>query len=143
MAKLEARHLTISFRTNNGAVRAVRDISFSLNAGETLAIAGESGSGKSVTARAIMGILAGNAMVENGEIEPLLETTSIYKCLSCFACLERCPRQVEPAKLIEAVRMVVERKRGPQHLEPEAVPGYLDSDMPQQAIVSAFRKYRK
>ena len=68
MAKLEARHLTISFRTNNGAVRAVRDISFSLNAGETLAIAGESGSGKSVTARAIMGILAGNAMVENGEI---------------------------------------------------------------------------
>ena len=68
MAKLEARHLTISFRTNNGAVRAVRDVSFSLNAGETLAIAGESGSGKSVTSRAIMGILAGNAMVENGEI---------------------------------------------------------------------------
>lgn len=68
MAKLEARHLTISFRTNNGAVRAVRDVSFSLNAGETLAIAGESGSGKSVTARAIMGILAGNAIVENGEL---------------------------------------------------------------------------
>ena len=68
MAKLEARHLTISFRTNNGAVRAVRDVSFELNAGETLAIAGESGSGKSVTARAIMGILAGNAMVENGEL---------------------------------------------------------------------------
>ena len=68
MAKLEARHLTISFRTNNGAVRAVRDVSFELNAGETLAIAGESGSGKSVTARAIMGILAGNAIVENGEL---------------------------------------------------------------------------
>ena len=68
MAKLEARHLTISFRTNNGAVRAVRDISFDLNAGETLAIAGESGSGKSVTARAIMGILAGNAIVDNGEL---------------------------------------------------------------------------
>ena len=68
MAKLEVRHLTISFRTNNGAVRAVRDISFDLNEGETLAIAGESGSGKSVTTRAVMGILAGNAMVENGEI---------------------------------------------------------------------------
>ena len=40
MAKLEVRHLTISFRTNNGAVRAVRDISFDLNEGETLAIAG-------------------------------------------------------------------------------------------------------
>lgn len=66
--KLEVRNLTISFRTNNGAVRAVRDISFDLNEGETLAIAGESGSGKSVTTRAIMGILAGNAMVEDGEI---------------------------------------------------------------------------
>ncbi len=66
--KLSVRHLTISFRTNNGAVRAVRDISFSLKEGETLAIAGESGSGKSVTARAIMGILAPNAVVDNGEI---------------------------------------------------------------------------
>jgi len=68
MAKLEVKNLTISFRTNNGAVRAVRDISFSLNEGETLAIAGESGSGKSVTTRAVMGILAANAMVDNGEI---------------------------------------------------------------------------
>ena len=66
--KLEVRNLTISFRTNNGAVRAVRDVSFDLNEGETLAIAGESGSGKSVTTRAVMGILAGNAMVEDGEI---------------------------------------------------------------------------
>ena len=66
--KLEVRHLTISFRTTNGAVRAVRDVSFDLNEGETLAIAGESGSGKSVTTRAVMGILAGNAMVDDGEI---------------------------------------------------------------------------
>ncbi len=66
--KLEVRHLTISFRTNNGAVRAVRDVSFDLEEGETLAIAGESGSGKSVTTRAVMGILAGNAIVEDGEI---------------------------------------------------------------------------
>ena len=84
-------------------------------------------------------------MVENGEIEALLQSKSIYACLSCFACLERCPRQVEPAKLIEAVRMVVERKRGPQHLAPEAVAemSQLDAELPQQAIVSAFRKYRK
>ena len=68
MAKLEVKNLTISFRTTNGAVRAVRDVSFDLQEGETLAIAGESGSGKSVTTRAVMGILAGNAMVDGGEI---------------------------------------------------------------------------
>ena len=68
MAKLEVKHLTISFRTTNGAVRAVRDVSFDLQEGETLAIAGESGSGKSVTTRAVMGILAANAMVDGGEI---------------------------------------------------------------------------
>ena len=65
---LEVKNLRISFRTNNGKVQAVRDISFDLERGRTLAIVGESGSGKSVTSRAIMGILAGNAIVEGGEI---------------------------------------------------------------------------
>ncbi len=65
---LEVKNLRISFRTNNGKVQAVRDISFNLERGRTLAIVGESGSGKSVTSRAIMGILAGNAIIEGGEI---------------------------------------------------------------------------
>lgn len=66
--KLEVKNLTISFRTSNGKVQAVRDVNFDLYKGETLAIVGESGSGKSVTSRAIMGILAGNAIVEGGKI---------------------------------------------------------------------------
>ena len=82
-------------------------------------------------------------MVENGDIEPLLQSKSIYACLSCFACLERCPRQVEPAKLIDVVRAFVEGQRGPHRLDPVQVPEHLDDDMPQQAIVSAFRKYKK
>lgn len=66
--KLEVKNLVISFRTPGGKVQAVRDISFDLYKGETLAIVGESGSGKSVTNRAIIGISAGNAIIEGGEI---------------------------------------------------------------------------
>jgi oligopeptide/dipeptide ABC transporter ATP-binding protein len=66
--ELEVKNLQISFRTDDGIVKAVRDISFDLEKGETLCIVGESGSGKSVTAKAVMGILAGNSIVEGGEI---------------------------------------------------------------------------
>ena len=65
---LEVKNLKISFRTNSGILRAVRDISFDLERGKTLAIVGESGSGKSVTSKAILGILAGNSIIEGGEI---------------------------------------------------------------------------
>ena len=83
------------------------------------------------------------SMVEKGDIEPLMKTESLWTCLSCFACVERCPRSVEPAKLIEAVRLAVIRQQGANHLKPQDIPDKLDEDLPQQAIVSAFRKYTK
>ena len=74
---LEVEDLVLSFKTDHGILKAVRNISFDLYKGETLCIVGESGSGKSVTSKAVMGILANNAIVEGGHIyyrgEDLLE----------------------------------------------------------------------
>lgn len=82
-------------------------------------------------------------MVENGDIDALMKSDSVYKCLSCFACVDRCPRGVEPAKLVEALRLCQVRQKGANHLTPNDIPKLLDDDMPQQAIMSAFRKYSK
>ena len=82
-------------------------------------------------------------MVEKGDIEPLMQSKSLYKCLSCFACVDRCPRGVEPAKLVEAIRVMVVREKDGNHLTPDAIPALLDDDMPQQALMSALRKYAK
>ena len=51
------RHLSTSFKTEDGVVQAVSDVSFDVDSGEVLAIVGESGSGKSVTALSIMQLL--------------------------------------------------------------------------------------
>ncbi len=82
-------------------------------------------------------------MVENGDIEALMNSKSIYKCLSCFACVDRCPRGVEPAKLVEAVRLAVIRQKGENHLTANDIPSKIDDDIPQQALMSAMRKYSK
>ena len=84
-------------------------------------------------------------MVETGDIEPLLNSESLYKCLSCFACVERCPRGVEPAKLVEAIRLIKIRQKDANRMTADDVPpaAEADEDLPQQAVVSAFRKYTK
>lgn len=82
-------------------------------------------------------------MIEKGNIEPLLNSESLYKCLSCMACVERCPRGVAPGKLVEAVRLLAVRPQGQNRLKPDQIPGLLDEELPQQAIVTAMRKYAK
>ena len=81
--------------------------------------------------------------VLNGEIEALANSKSLWKCLSCFACVERCPRDVKPAKLIDAARQIVVRQKGQDYLTPDEIPELIDDDVPQQLLVSAFRKYRR
>jgi heterodisulfide reductase subunit C len=83
------------------------------------------------------------SMVEEGNVSALMKSKSLWKCLSCFACVERCPRGVEPAHLIEAVRALVVRPLGGNRLRPEAIPELVDDKIPQQLLVSAFRKYSK
>ncbi len=81
--------------------------------------------------------------VQNGDIEALAQSKSLWKCLSCFACVERCPRDVKPGKLIDAARQLVVREREQNYLTADEIPALLDEDTPQQLLVSAFRRYRR
>ena len=83
------------------------------------------------------------AMIESGDLEPLLNSKSIYKCLSCFACVERCPRDVKPGKIVDAARQLVVRQKGGNYLSANEIPELIDEDLPQQLLVSAFRKFRR
>lgn len=69
MALLEVNNLKTSFFTDAGEVKAVNDVSFTLDRGKVLGIVGESGSGKSVTAYSIMQILAGTGKIVGGSIK--------------------------------------------------------------------------
>ena len=77
------------------------------------------------------------------DIESLVQSKSLWKCLSCFACVERCPRDVKPGKLIDAARQIVEREKGGNYLSPDEIPSLLDPELPQQLLVSAFRRSRR
>ena len=68
-------------------------------------------------------------MVETGDIEPLLNSESLYKCLSCFACVERCPRGVEPAKLVEAIRLIKIRQKDANRMTADDVPPAAEAEM--------------
>ena len=61
---IEVKNLTLKFRTDEGLITAVEDVSFSLNRGEVMGLVGESGSGKSVTAKALMHLNARNALYD-------------------------------------------------------------------------------
>ncbi|MBQ7913480.1 MAG: 4Fe-4S dicluster domain-containing protein [Clostridia bacterium] len=83
------------------------------------------------------------SMLSQGKIDRLLESKAIWNCLACMACVERCPRGVAPAAVVEAVRDTVVRAQGANGLKAEDIPPIVDEFIPQQLLVSAYRKYNK
>ena len=78
-----------------------------------------------------------------GQIDKLLDSKAIWYCLSCMACVERCPRGVAPQGVVEAIRTTVTRAQGANGLKAEDIPPIIDEQIPQQLLVSAYRKYNK
>ena len=83
------------------------------------------------------------SLIEKGDVDKLLNSKSLFNCLSCFECVERCPRGVAPAKIIEAVRQEVIRLQGENRVNAEEIPQIIDEEIPQQLLVSMFRKFNK
>lgn len=81
--------------------------------------------------------------VESGNIEALLSSEAAYRCLTCFACVERCPRDVQPAKIIDAARQAVIRRSSMDYLKADVIPEKIEDDTPQQLLVSAFRRWKR
>jgi len=76
-------------------------------------------------------------------LDELLQSETLYNCLSCLACVEKCPRGVEPASLVEALRITQIRKQGEQFLPPEDVAKLDINEIPQQLVVAAMRKFNR
>lgn len=79
----------------------------------------------------------------SGKLDKLLNSKAVFNCLSCMACVERCPRGVAPQGVIEAVRDTVIRMQGANGLKAEEIPSLVNELIPGQLLVSAYRKYNK
>lgn len=79
-------------------------------------------------------------LLQVGEVEQALAARSIWWCASCLTCAARCPKSVDPARVMEALRTVLMR-RGVTHLEIPSLPAAVLAEAPQQALIGGFRKF--
>ena len=151
---LSVRNLRVSFWTNNGTVKAVRGVSFDLYRGRTLAIVGESGSGKSQTSRAIMGILAGNKIIEEGEIlydgRDILRLKEEELCkirgsriamifqdpMSSLNPIMKCGKQITEAMMLKKKATISENKKRATKIEH----ALLKSDPSKKEVLDKIKK---
>jgi len=75
--------------------------------------------------------------------EDLVKSKTPWICASCFTCAARCPRDIDLARMMEGVRLVLLRTRGGSKFGPEDLTPEQIEKLPQQALVSGFRKYKK
>ncbi len=79
-------------------------------------------------------------LLQLGEIEELIESKTPWVCASCFTCNARCPRDLDLSRVMEGVRLIYLRKRGSEGLSPSLLTLKDNAGLPQQALVSIFRK---
>ncbi len=79
-------------------------------------------------------------LLQLGEYEPVLQSRTIWQCASCLTCAARCPKEVDPARVMDALRTILMRQ-GLTHVEIPKVPADLLTDAPQQALIGGFRKF--
>jgi len=78
-----------------------------------------------------------------GEEEKLESSKTPWICASCFTCGARCIKDLDLARIMEAIRAKILRPRGVKCLNPGEISKELLEDLPQQALVSGFRKYTR
>ena len=81
-------------------------------------------------------------LVQMGLEQEALGSRTLYLCATCFTCQSRCPKGIDMARVMEAVRLLVDPK-GADAFGPDQVPAELADELPQQALVAVFRKFSK
>lgn len=79
-------------------------------------------------------------LLQLGKHEQALQSRTIWQCASCLTCAARCPKDVDPARVMDALRTLLMR-RGLVHVEIPKIPADLLAEAPQQALIGGFRKF--
>jgi len=81
--------------------------------------------------------------LQQGAEEKVEKSKTPWICASCFTCTVRCPKELDLSRVMEAVRVKILRPRGITGLNPKDISPELLQDVPQQALVSSFRKHSR
>lgn len=81
--------------------------------------------------------------LQAGNEEKVAASKTPWICASCFTCGARCPKDLDLSRIMEAVRVKILRPRGITRLNPGDISPDLLKDLPQQALVSSFRKFAR